>query len=204
MRMKPGFTLIEVLVTLLILVFGLLGIAALMAKGQRAAYEAYQRQQALALANDMLEHVRSNPGQAVAYTAGAPTTAPLGTGSTLYSIALADNCIGTNCSAADLASYDLAMWDGLLKGYGERTGTSLIGSVIAARGCIEELNQSQASCPVPGAGYSYTRTLRVSVAWQGQGDTVPPTASTCGSGLYGSVATRRLVALDAMVSLPCP
>ena len=44
-----GFTMIEVLVTLVILLFGLLGIAGLMAKGQRAAYEALQRQQALAM-----------------------------------------------------------------------------------------------------------------------------------------------------------
>ena len=43
--LKRGFTLIEVLVTLVILMFGLLGIAGLMAKGQRASFEAFQRQQ---------------------------------------------------------------------------------------------------------------------------------------------------------------
>ena len=53
--LSRGFTLIEVLVTLVILMFGLLGIAGLMAKGQRASFEAYQRQAALAIANDMAE-----------------------------------------------------------------------------------------------------------------------------------------------------
>ena len=43
-----GFTLLEVLISLLILMIALLGIAALMLKGQRAGFEAYQRQQALA------------------------------------------------------------------------------------------------------------------------------------------------------------
>ena len=45
---QPGFTMIEVLVTMVILMIGLLGIAGLMAQGQRTSFEAYQRQQALA------------------------------------------------------------------------------------------------------------------------------------------------------------
>ena len=66
-----GFTLIEVLVTLVILTFGLLGIAGLMAKGQRASFEAFQRQQAISLASDMSERVRANRSQAAVYTAAA-------------------------------------------------------------------------------------------------------------------------------------
>jgi len=50
-RLASGFTLIEVLVTLVVLMFGLLGTAGLMVRGQRASYEAYQRQQALAIAS---------------------------------------------------------------------------------------------------------------------------------------------------------
>ena len=46
-RSTAGFTMIEVLVTLVIMMIGLLGIAGLMAQGQRASFEAYQRQQAL-------------------------------------------------------------------------------------------------------------------------------------------------------------
>ena len=57
-QLNSGFTLIEVLVTLVILTFGLLGIAGLMAKGQRISFEAYQRQQAVALASDMAERSR--------------------------------------------------------------------------------------------------------------------------------------------------
>ena len=66
-QLSRGFTLIEVLVTLVILTFGLLGIAGLMAKGQRASFEAYQRQAALAIANDMAERMRSNRSQAPVY-----------------------------------------------------------------------------------------------------------------------------------------
>lgn len=49
-RSQRGFTLLEVLISLLILLIGLLGIAVLMLKGQRASFEGYQRQQALAMA----------------------------------------------------------------------------------------------------------------------------------------------------------
>jgi prepilin-type N-terminal cleavage/methylation domain-containing protein len=44
----------------------------------------------------------------------------------------------------------------------------------------------------------------VSVAWQGEGDTVAPdaTASACGAGLYGTAARRRLVTLSVATCLP--
>ena len=58
--LSRGFTLLEVLITLVVLVFGLLGLAGLMAKGQRASFEAFQRQQALSLAADIAERMRSN------------------------------------------------------------------------------------------------------------------------------------------------
>ena len=58
-RRQPGFTMSEVLVTMVILMIGLLGIAGLMAQGQRSSFEAYQRQQALALAGDMAERERA-------------------------------------------------------------------------------------------------------------------------------------------------
>ena len=68
-----GFTLIEILVSLTLIAVGLLGLAQLIVKGQRASFEAYQRQQAIALANDMLEKIKANRargGGAGRHTAG--------------------------------------------------------------------------------------------------------------------------------------
>ncbi len=48
-----GTTMIEVLVTIVILAFGLLGLAGLEARLQQSELEAYQRAQALVLLNDM-------------------------------------------------------------------------------------------------------------------------------------------------------
>ena len=53
-----------------------------------------------------------------------------------------------------------------------------------ARGCIELVG-------APG-------TARISVAWQGDIDTVAPATSACGAGLYGSAGRRRVVSIDIM------
>ncbi len=55
---NAGFTLVEVLVSLAVLVFGLLGLAGLISKGHRAAFEAYQRHQALAVVGYRRAHPR--------------------------------------------------------------------------------------------------------------------------------------------------
>lgn len=208
--LNRGFTLIEVLVTLVILMFGLLGIAGLMAKGQKASYEAYQRQQALALSNDMAERMRANRFQATAYSAGAPIGTPMGAGGSYNDLLIntITNCGTSNCSAANLAAYDLAQWDGQLLGYAETqaVGGALIGGVVNARGCIEETANTAGTCPAPPAPPAtfFTRTNRVSVSWQGNEETVAPTTSNCGTGLYGTELMRRVVSLDVMLQVPCP
>lgn len=209
--LKRGFTLIEVLVTLVILMFGLLGIAGLMAKGQRVSFEAFQRQQALSLANDMAERQRANRLGSLldTYSIGAPPGTPLGLGAQYSLLGTSiTNCAVSTCSTVNLANYDLAEWDGLLFGYGETqiaTGTR-VGGIVNARGCIEKIATTLPLCGATDTGIPYTVTNRISVAWQGQEDTgVPARPSACGTGLYGaSDGLRRLVSLDVMLQLPCP
>jgi type IV pilus assembly protein PilV len=219
-ELTRGFTLIEVLVTLVILTFGLLGIAGLMAKGQRIAFEAYQRQQAIALAVDMAERIRGNrflaatcpppPAPAcTSYIAGAPTTTPLGTGVFYndYRTGAIKDCAALTCTIQELSLYDIALWDGLLNGYSERQvgSNTRVGGIVNARGCVQELSNTLASCPGAPApiGAVYTSSLMVSVAWQGNDDTVAPIA-VCGTGLYGVDTRRRVVTYGLMVKQPCP
>ena len=203
--LNRGFTLIEVLVTLVILTFGLLGIAGLMAKGQRASFEAFERQQAVALASDMAERVRANRTQAVAYSTAARSNNPAGTGDFYKDLLIGNytDCGTALCTPADLAAFDVAVWDGLLTGYSEAVivGNTKVGGIVKARGCIDETANTLGSCP--GGGF-YTRALRVSVAWQGNEDTVAPTVSTCGQNLYPSETKRRVAVLDLMVLQTCP
>ena len=220
-QLSRGFTLIEVLVTLVILTFGLLGIAGLMAKGQRIAYEAYQRQQAVALASDMAERIRGNrflahlcpPGPAcITYTDGAPVATPLGGGVFYndYRTGAIQDCAILPCDKLELARYDLALWDGLLNGYSEQqTGTGTrVGGIVNARGCIENIlaADTSASCPPPPApGLQFSRTLRISVVWQGNEDTAAPTGlnTSCGVNQYGDETKRRIMTYDLLVQQQC-
>ena len=59
-RMR-GFTLLEVLIALVVLSFGLLGIAALQGVGLRSSQGAYLTSQAGLLAYDIADRIRANP-----------------------------------------------------------------------------------------------------------------------------------------------
>jgi len=62
-----GFTLVEVLVALVVLSIGLLGIAALYVETLRANRSALVRTQAITLASDLADRIRSNRDPADAY-----------------------------------------------------------------------------------------------------------------------------------------
>jgi type IV pilus assembly protein PilV len=214
--------MIEVLVTLVILMIGLLGIAGLMAQGQRSSFEAYQRQQALALANDMAERIKANrPGVdntavATTYSAAVPIATPAGTGTRFTALVggTVTNCATSNCTTSDAVQFDAALWDGVLVGAASETNRAdgaALGPLLRARGCIEALAGATA-CPAPGGPPASRQvTYRISVAWQGNYSAgAAPTASTCGTGLYNNPLGaaddnyRRLVSVDVYTVIACP
>ena len=80
MQLTKGFTLIEVLVTLVITTIALFGIVELQNRSQVASLEATQRAYAEVIANNMSEHINANPGMGddctfASSTAGWGTTA---------------------------------------------------------------------------------------------------------------------------------
>lgn len=161
-----GISMIEVLMTLVIVSFGLLGLAALQGRATNAELESYQRGQALILLQDMVNRIENNPANADSYLTG---DAPLGT----------DAEIADCGSLQGRAAVDLCEWSSLLQGASERSGNQAIGAMINARGCIE----------ATGAEREY----RISVVWQGVGNTTAPTNTDCGEGLYDSEESRRAV-----------
>lgn len=66
-RHQAGFTMIEVLITVLVLSIGLLGLAALQATGLKESQMAYMRSQAVLLAYDMADRIRANSVQSDQY-----------------------------------------------------------------------------------------------------------------------------------------
>ena len=115
-----GFTLIEVLVTLLVLSIGLLGIAKLLLVSSRANDSAYLRTQATSLAYSILDSMRANRAAAVAGNYNVAATNP-GT-----------QCgVSSPCSAQTTAMYDLWNWQqALTTGLGP-SGTGTITTVNA-------------------------------------------------------------------------
>lgn len=110
-RAEVGITMIEILVTLVIVSIGLLGAAAMVMNGLESNRNAYLRTQASILAYDMADRIRANGGQLATYTGFAfdseDDDAP-----DLPACFTAD----AGCDPAGLAAADLAQWAGALEG----------------------------------------------------------------------------------------
>jgi type IV pilus assembly protein PilV len=181
-RRQRGTTLIEVLVTLVILAFGLLGIAAFQAKAQVGSLEAYQRAQAVVLLEDMQARIVGNAAGAADYAASGT----LGTGD-----------VPGDCTLLAVgAARDRCEWSTALLGAAEKKGEDSTGSMIGARGCITQL-----VAPDDSVGVCRQGVYLVTVAWQGMHATKTPSL-TCGSGEYGAESQRRAIAVRVAVGLP--
>ncbi len=175
-----GFSMLEVLITLVIMGVGVLGLAMAQARMQRADFEAYQRAQALVLLSDIVDRINANRAAAGCYAftnaaTGTPYAGAAGPGS-LGAPACALG--GATAEQIARATADLVEWDALLRGAATTSGTGSVGAMIGARGCV--------SFDVP------TSTYTVVVAWQGLHETFAPTVA-CANGLYGAETLRRAV-----------
>jgi len=165
MRSQYGTSMIEVLITIVILTFGLLGLAGLQSRVQVSEMDAYQRSQALVLISDMANRIATNRTNATGYVTG--TSAPLGTGMT--------------CPTATTTrqQQDAVDWCNALQGAAETSGTSKLGAMIGARGCVESL----------GSG-----DYLVTVAWQGMRPvSAPPSSVACGLNQYNNATGSTCV-----------
>lgn len=122
---QQGFTLIEILVAILVLSFGLIGLASLIALGMKSNQTAYYRTIATQQANDMADRIRSNLVGAQAGNYNAITAV----------VGASTNCITSSCTPAQMAAYDAARWNtlnGILlpNGSGTVAGTATTGYTI--------------------------------------------------------------------------
>jgi type IV pilus assembly protein PilV len=177
---EHGTSLVEVLVTLVILAFGLLGVAGLQAKMSLAEMESYQRSQAILALTEMTERMSANTAQAASYVIAGT----IGTG----------DIRPANCTALSGPTRDLCEWSNSLKGASEQKSAANVGGMLGAVGCI---NQVQAYNPA--LGVCKAGIYQVSVAWQGMNPTATP-ALACGQGTFGAnEAYRRVIAAAVTV-----
>ena len=106
-RSSHGFSLVEVLVTLLVLSIGLLGIDKLLLVSSRANDSAYLRTQATSLAYSILDAMRSN--RPTAASGGYTVTSSASITNPGVACSLASPCGG-----ATQAEYDLWQWKNAL------------------------------------------------------------------------------------------
>jgi type IV pilus assembly protein PilV len=161
MRSQRGASMIEVLVTMVIIAFGLLGMAGLQTRLQMSEMESYQRSQALLLLNDMANRIAVNRTAAVAGSYDVPAAAPLGA--------------GMACPAAGTpAQRDLNEWCNALQGAAEVSGGASVGAMVGGRGCVESVDGD----------------FLVTVAWQGLTPiAAPPASVACGANDYNAAGS---------------
>lgn len=178
-RIQSGATLLEVLVTVIILSFGLLGLAGLQMKTRSVEMESYQRSQAMVILNDMVNRLQMNRERASEYV----TTSAVGGGDT------------ESCEGQTGAQFDLCEWANALRGAAETTGAVKLGAMIGARGCITEIEP-----PVYTSGACHSGVYEITVAWQGLAKTVAPN-NRCAQdlNLYGGDTYRRTISLRVAV-----
>ncbi|NMF97276.2 type IV pilus modification protein PilV [Aromatoleum toluolicum] len=165
---QRGTTMIEVLVTIIILTLGLLGLAGLQSRLQVSEMEAYQRAQAVILLNDMASRLTTNRKTAPNYVTGSAS--PVGAGMTCPAIS-------NTSSRKDI---DIGEWCNALQGAAETSGSTLMGAMVGGRGCIEDLGADE---------------YLITVAWQGLTPlSPPPTAIACGKDSYDGASGSTCVA----------
>jgi type IV pilus assembly protein PilV len=94
---QSGSSLVEVMVALFVLAIGLLGVLGMQAKSIQYNQSAHVYTQAVYLANDIAERIRSNTAAATSYDGTMPTTAT-------------KDCTTNACDGAELSTWDRVNW----------------------------------------------------------------------------------------------
>jgi type IV pilus assembly protein PilV len=157
-RRQAGVSLVEVLIAMIILAFGLLSLVVLHGRLHVLQLESYQRSQALVILNDIAGRIQLNRNNAAAYV----TAAPLG--------------VGAACPAggATRQELDFEEWCALLQGAAETLGASQVGAMVGARACVENIGADEYLVTVAWQGMAPL--------------SAPPAGVDCGAGAYDGAA----------------
>ncbi|MBF0179027.1 MAG: prepilin-type N-terminal cleavage/methylation domain-containing protein [Magnetococcales bacterium] len=191
-RMR-GFSLLEILITMLIVSVGLMGMAGVISRVQVAGMEAYQRSQALIILDEIAQrlNVNRNTLSCFRFTTDTVNGIPyIGVDGT---VSLPVNCAAGTISAYNtLADNAVQALQDRLQGAAETKAGVNVRPMIGARACISYDAATELTDSV-GALITGTGLYTVTVAWQGLAATQAPTAA-CANNLYGaSDAWRRAV-----------
>lgn len=152
---QNGSSLVEVMVALFVLAIGLLGVLAMQSKSMQFNQSAHTYSQAVYLANDIAERIRSNLESTVDYATATADDNP--------------NCEVSACSAVELAQWDKFTWTENVQKFLPQ-GSGVIESVAATATVPAHLkvkvsfDDSRADDRTPGTdGYSGVQTYALVV-----------------------------------------
>ena len=184
-KQQHGFSLLEMLVTLVVFSIGLLAVAGLQTVSKQANYEGLQRTTASQIANGLLEDMRMN-GDAINVYRVANN---IGGGS--IGNEPAPSCqVGSECNSAEKAAHDLWFWEQALDGNLETNGGVGTGGLMLPTLCV--------TGPAVGGPGIY----RVTIAWRGTASITNSVNNPCGaaSGNYGDENQfRRIIQVPTYI-----
>jgi type IV pilus assembly protein PilV len=172
-RRAAGFTLIEILVTLVVSAVGMLGLAGFVVRATTLSADSIQRARAAVLLSDMAARLSDNKAIAANFVDANGLNLQLRGASVV-------SCAGL--AGADL---QLCQWNNLLAGANDGSTPGARAAFLGYRGCVTR----------NGADPLYT----VTVAW-GSLTAGPPPADLCGQNEFGNDAQRRVLRLQVRVA----
>jgi len=173
---EAGFGMLEVLISMVIVLVGVLGLAGLIIRSNQSELESYQRVQATLLLQDMVDRMNANRKVASCYSNGGSGISM--TGVSPYTPAA---CATGTATEQDNYGEDLKAWNDLIAGSAEskNAGVTKLGAMIGAQGCIDQIDAAN-------------NIYMVSVAWQGLAATAAPKIKST-SACYSTDAKRRVI-----------
>lgn len=157
-----GFSLVEVLVSIVILSFGLLGMVGLQAGALKANREARLQSVASSMATELAEMMRGNKSVSLATGTANPYLVNLtnSTGATALAPATAAYClvVGSAACTSDLAIANAQMTDWL-----SRLDTQLPGARVVV--CPDSAPFDSSGLPVWACGTGANATLVIKIGW---------------------------------------
>ncbi|MGB1261528.1 MAG: type IV pilus modification protein PilV [Cognaticolwellia sp.] len=172
---NKGMTFIEVLIAVFILVTGILGAVAMQASAKKGSFDAMQRSVASALAQDIIERMRSNNPNALAGYAGTDYGAALDSIPTKRC-----STVAGICTPAEMVINDRYEWEMSLMGADVTNSGNNAAGLTGVRGCITQA----------------LNAVTVVISWEGRIDIADGKKDTCGTA--GN--KRRQVITEAFIN----
>jgi type IV pilus assembly protein PilV len=183
-RRSAGFALVESMVTVVVVAFGLLGVAGLVSRSFVTEVDAVQRAQAAMLLQDMVTRIEGNRANAAQYVTG--DIGITGYVETTTESGIPAQSFVTCNPAAPMVERDQCAWGQLLAGGNERISGNNTAVLVGAIGCVHEID-------------AFNRIYAVSIAWQAAAAGAAPIVDNnfaptgCGRDQFGNENQRRLM-----------